>query len=83
PKLNAFSEGERLLYTRVVEAYRKGDLNETIKQRELLARNYAQSIHLDNAFYLTGVLQFQNNRFAEAVRDFGFVEKHYPKSNKR
>lgn len=82
-KLNAFTEGERLLYTRVVEAYRKGNLTETLKQRDLLARNYARSVHLDNAYYLSGVLQFQNNRLAEAVRDFGVVEKNYPKSNKR
>ena len=82
-KLNAFAEGERLIYTRVVEAYRKGNLAETLKQRDLLARNYARSVHLDNAYYLSGVLQFQSGRLAEAVRDFGVVEKSYPKSNKR
>lgn len=81
--LNAFSEGERLIYTRVVGAFRKNDLAETIKQRDLLLRNYPSSVHLDNSFYLTGVLQYQNNQYAEAVRDFGVVTDRFPKSNKR
>lgn len=81
--LNAFSEGERLIYTRVVEAFRKSDVVETKKQRDLLVRNYPTSVHLDNAFYLSGVLQFQNNQYAEAVRDFGVVTERFPKSNKR
>jgi TolA-binding protein len=48
-----------------------------------LARNYPKSVHLDNAYYLTGVLQFQSNRYAEAVRAFGIVADRYPQSNKR
>lgn len=82
-KLNAFSEGERLLYTRVVEAFRKNQLSEAVKQRDLLGRNYPTSVHLDNAYYLTGVLNFQANHYAEAVRLFGVVEARFPYSNKR
>jgi TolA-binding protein len=83
PKLNAFSEGERLLYTRIVEAYRKNDAAELTRQRDLLAKNYPKSVHLDNAFYLSGVLEFQNNHMSEAVRNFGIVADRYPHSNKR
>jgi TolA-binding protein len=82
-KLNAFSEGERVVYTHVVEAYRKNHLAEAVQQRNLLAHNYPKSVHLDNAYYLTGVLQFQAGRYAEAVRDFGTVEDRFPQSNKR
>ncbi|MBX3021932.1 MAG: tetratricopeptide repeat protein [Bdellovibrionales bacterium] len=82
-KLNAFAEGERLVYTRAVEAFRKNDLNELRKQRDLLVRNYPNSIHLDNTYYLSGVLQFQGGQYAEAVRDFGVVSEKFPKSNKR
>lgn len=82
-KLNAFTEGERLIYTRVVEAFHKNALPEAIRERDRLAKNYPHSVHLDNAFYLTGVLQFQKQNLAEAARDFGVVVDHFPQSNKR
>lgn len=82
-KLNAFQEGDRLIYARLVEAYRKNSLPEVYRQRQILERNYPQSVHLDNAIYLTGMLEFQNNRLGEAVRTFNTVTDRYPKSNKR
>jgi TolA-binding protein len=81
--LNAFKEGERVIYGRLVEAYRRGQLPEVYRQRQLLERNYPQSVHLDNAIFLTGMLEFQNNRLGEAVRTFNTVTDRYPKSNKR
>jgi TolA-binding protein len=82
-KLSVFPEGERLIYGRVVESYRRNDLTQMLQQRSLLERNYPSSVHLDNAFYLSGMLQFQNSRYGEAVRDFNVVTDKYPKSNKR
>lgn len=82
-QLNAFSEGERLVYTRVVQAFRQNNLNEALHQRSLLVRNYPKSVHLDNAFYLTGVMQYQAGLYAQAVRDFGIVGDRFPQSNKR
>jgi TolA-binding protein len=82
-QLNAFSEGERLIYTRLVQAFRKDNLAEAMKQRQLLSRNFPLSVHLDNAYYLTGVLKYQRQNMAEAVRDFAVVVDRYPKSNKR
>lgn len=82
-KLNAFEEGERLVYTRVVEAFRKNKLAEVVKGRQLLERNYPGSVHLDNAYYMTGMLEFQNNQIGEAVRTFNTVTDRFPQSNKR
>ncbi|HMN67916.1 MAG TPA: tetratricopeptide repeat protein [Bdellovibrionales bacterium] len=82
-KLNAFSEGDRLVYTKLVEAYRKNQRAEVINQRRLLEKNYPQSVHLDNAYYLNAMLDFQEGRMADAVRGFGVVRERFPKSNKR
>ena len=82
-KLNAFSEGDRLVYTKLVEAYRKNQRAEAINQRRLLEKNYPQSVHLDNAYYLNAMLDFQEGRMADAVRGFGVVRERFPKSNKR
>jgi TolA-binding protein len=82
-KVNPFEGGERLVYTRVVEAYRKSDLNSVIQNRNLLEKNYPNSVHLDNAYYLTGRLQFQDNRVGEAVKSFATVRSRFPQSNKR
>jgi TolA-binding protein len=81
--LNAFQEGERLVYGKLVEAYRRGSLADVYHQRQILERNYPASVHLDNALYLTGMLEFQNGRIGEAVRTFNTVTDRYPKSNKR
>jgi TolA-binding protein len=82
-KLNAFSEGDRMVYTRLVEAYRKNDLTSVQSHRRTLEKNYPQSIHLDNAYYLTGMLEYQNQFLGEAVRSFNTVTDRFPKSNKR
>ncbi len=82
-QLSAFPEGERLVYTRLVEAFRRAQLDEVVKQRIVLERNYPKSIHLDNAYYLSGMLEFQNNRLGEALKDFDVVRDRYTKSNKR
>ncbi len=82
-KVNAFKDGERLVYTRVVEAYRKNNLSGVVKSRQILEKNYPNSIHLDNAYYLTGMLQFQNQQIGEAVRSFNTVTDRFPQSNKR
>lgn len=82
-KLNAFSEGDRMIYTRLVDAYRKNNLAEVQRQRQVLEKNYPQSVHLDNAYYLTGMLEFQEQRIGEAVRSFNTVRTRFPKSNKR
>lgn len=76
-------EGDRLVYTRIVAAYRKNQLEELLKQRQILERNYPTSVHIDNALYLQGMLEFQNARYGEAIHTFNYVTDHYAKSNKR
>lgn len=82
-KLAAFPEGERLVYSRIVEAYRHNNYAAIVKQRQLLEHNYPRSVHLDNAYYLSGMLELQNNRIGEALKTFDVVRDHFAKSNKR
>jgi TolA-binding protein len=82
-KMSAFPEGERLIYTRLVEAYHHNQLAEVVKQRQILERNYPQSIHIDNAYYLNGMSELQNNRLGEAIKTFDIVKDRFVKSNKR
>jgi TolA-binding protein len=82
-KMSAFPEGERLIYTKLVEAYHHNQLAEVVRQRQILERNYPLSIHLDNAYYLNGMAELQNNRLGEALKTFDVVKDHFAKSNKR
>lgn len=75
-------EGEKAIYLRVVEAYRKADVTETYKFRDLMLKNYPRSIYADNALYLTGLLDYQRGRVAEAVKNFGEISRRYPNGNK-
>ena len=83
PKISQFPEGERLIYTRLLEAFHRNELPEVVKQRQVLERNYPNSIHLDNAYYLNGMLEYQSNRLGEAIKSFAVVKDRFVKSNKR
>lgn len=82
-KLNSFPEGERLVYTKLVQAYRANKLDDVVQQREILERNFPNSIHLDNAYYLNAMLEFQHGRMGESIRSFNTVTDRFKKSNKR
>ena len=75
-------EGEKAIYLRLVEAYRKADVAQTYKFRDLMLKNYPRSIYADNALYLSGLLDYQRGRTAEAVKNFGELAKRYPSGNK-
>jgi TolA-binding protein len=81
--IRAFPEGERLVYTRLVQSFRQNQLAQVLSERQVLERNYPLSVHLDNAYYLSGMLEFQNMKYAEALKDFDVVRYRYNKSNKR
>lgn len=83
PLHNAFPEGERLIYTRLIEAYRHGNRADLLAQKQLLEKNYPASIHLDNAYNMVGMLEFQGGRYGEAIQNFQVIRKRFPKSNKR
>lgn len=80
---HTFPEGERLIYTRLVESFRKGQAQDVALQKQKLERNYPRSIHLDNAYYMLGALEFQAGRYGEALKSFEIVRSRYAKSNKR
>lgn len=82
-KLSQFEEGDRLIYSRLIEAYRKGNLVEVINQRKKLAKLYKSSVYLDRAYYLNGVLELQNNRLGEALKNLDIVTDKFVLSHKR
>jgi TolA-binding protein len=82
-KKDNFPEGERLVYERVIQSYRKGDLVELNKQRKLLQDKYPTSAHIANAFYMTGALEYQQNHLGEALQAFDEVVNHFVQSSKR
>jgi TolA-binding protein len=82
-KLSQFPEGDRMVYGRLVDAYRKGNLIEVIHQRDLMAKYFNSSVYMDRAYYMTGLLQFQHNRYGEALRDLDIVTDKYLLSIKR
>lgn len=81
--LSQFPEGERLIYMRVIDAFHKNKLLEALHETAVLERDYPSSIHLDNAYYLVGSLEYQNNQLGEALKSFGIVRDKFEKSNKR
>lgn len=83
-KLGAsFPEGEKAIYMRLVDSYRKGSVSDTYHFRDLLLKHYTASIYADNALYLAGLLDYQRGRTAEAIHNFGELAKRYPQGNKR
>lgn len=77
-----FPEGERLVYAKLIQAYRKADLPAVVKQKKLLEQNYPHSIHLDNAYYLLGALQFHEDQFGESLKTFDHLLEQFPESPK-
>ena len=79
----AFPEGEEILYTRVLENYRKGNTEEMQKLANRLVKLFPRSVYNDNALYLTGVAFMEQNQFGPAIKLFDRVEEQYPLGNKR
>ena len=80
---NNLPDGDKLIYGRLVQSYRKQNISDVVAQKNLLEVNYPNSIHMDNALYLSGLLQVQNNRIPEGLKDLSKLEKNYPQSLKR
>jgi TolA-binding protein len=82
-KANGFPEGEKLVYSKFLNSFRKADLQDMEKQKKLLEQNYPASIHLDNAYYLIGALEYQQDHLGEALRAFDHVVNQFPQSARR
>ena len=79
----SFPEGEKAIYLRLIESYRKSNLGAVYRFRDLLLTHYPVSIYADNAIYLAGMLDMEKGRLADAIQNFGRVSEKYPKGNKR
>jgi tol-pal system protein YbgF len=82
-KTETFPEGERMIYSRLQASFQKGDEEDVVKQKKLLEKNYPASVHLANAAFLLGALEYSQNHLGEALRAFDQVVNQYPLSNKR
>jgi TolA-binding protein len=78
-----FPEGETLLYSRVLQAYRQGQLADCAHSQEMLFKYFPKSSLGDNALYLRGLLELQKDFLPEALKSFDAVEARYPLGNKR
>lgn len=78
-----FPEGEKLVYSKFLESFHKGDIADMTKQKKLLEDNYPLSMHLDTAYYLLGAAEYQQDHLGEALRAFDKVVNHFPLSSKR
>jgi TolA-binding protein len=82
-KINSFPEGEKLIYSKFLASFRKGDMNDMVKQKKLLEDNYPFSAHLDNIYYLIGAYEYGQDHLGEALRAFDKVINKYPQSSRR
>lgn len=82
-KPDAFPEGEKLVFSKLLSSFRKGDVEDVTKQKKLLEDKYPTSVHLDSAYYLLGALEYQQGHLGEALRAFDKVVNQYTLSSKR
>lgn len=78
-----FPEGEEILYTRVLEHYRKGDIEELQKLANRLVKLFPHSVYCDNALYFTGLAMIEKGVYGPAIKIFDRIEEQYPLGNKR
>lgn len=79
----SFPEGEEILYTRILESYRKGNAEEMQKLSNRLIKLFPRSVYNDNALYFTGLAFMEQNQFGPAIKIFDRIEEQYPLGNKR
>lgn len=79
----SFPEGEKLIFSKLVDSYNKRDLIDVIEQEKLLSKNFPNSVQRDNALYLRGYLELQKGRYGEALKAFGRLDDKRPYSIKR
>lgn len=75
-------KSEHLLYAKVMETYRRKDLNEMQTAVRLFLKTFPESTYADNALYLSGMLATQNSDFSGAHSYFDQIIREYPGGNK-
>lgn len=78
-----FPEGEEILYTRILEQYRKGNIEELQKLANKLTKLFPHSVYCDNALYFTGLAMIEKGIYGPAIKLFDRIEEQYPLGNKR
>lgn len=78
-----FPEGEEILYTRVLENYRKGNIEELQKVANRLVKLFPNSVYCDNALYFTALAMTEKEIYGPAIKLFDRIEEQYPLGNKR
>lgn len=71
------------LYAEIIKSYRIQNLAAVEFYKNELIKRYPNSIHIDNAIYLTGTLFFKKNDYAQSLKFFQQIITHYSGSNKR
>ena len=74
--------GEHFLYSKILDTYRSKNSNELERTQALLMKSYPESVFIDNAIYLNGLLAFENGDYKKAVTHFDRLLRDYPRSNK-
>lgn len=74
--------GEQMLYSKILQTYRKRNLSEMEKSLALLMKTYPDSVYADNALYLCGQLAFELGNHQLAGQYMDRVLRDYPKGNK-
>ena len=75
-------KGDRLLYSKVLETYRRHDASEMKKAVELLIKTYPDSVFADNSLYLAGMLHVEKGNFTDGLECMTRLLKDYPQGNK-
>ena len=76
------NSGEQILYSKILETYRKRNLSELEKSLGLLLKTYPESIYADNSLYLGGQLAYELGDGTRALQLMDRVLREYPKGNK-
>lgn len=74
--------GEHFLYAKVIEEYRKKQIDGIERSAELFLKSYPQSVHADNALFLLGQKYLQTQKFEKAALTFEKLQRLFPLGNK-
>lgn len=74
--------GDQMLYSKILQTYRKRNLSEMEKSLALLMKTYPESVYADNALYLCGQLAYEQGDYQLAGQYMDRVLRLYPKGNK-
>lgn len=75
-------KGEHILYSQVMESYRKRRIDEMERAVALFLKAYPDSVYADNALYLHALVDVERKDFPKASQYVERILKDYPNGNK-